>query len=58
MTGAYLRVERQGKFYPIEVEFLTPEERRKLLVGRSEEELMRWMDMLCETIVEMANDFH
>lgn len=52
MTGAYLRVKRDGKWQPIEVEHLTKEERRGVFQGRDFEELMRWMDGLCDAIKE------
>ncbi len=52
MTGAYLRVERNGKWENIEVEHLTKEERLTLFKDRSPEELVRWMDMLCEFITQ------
>lgn len=52
MTGAYLRAKRDGKWENIEVEHLPPAERRELLAPRSMDEVMRWMDMLCEQVAE------
>ena len=53
MTGAYMRVKRDGKWKSIEVEFLTHDERRKSLGGRSEEELLNWIDLLCVKLEEI-----
>lgn len=47
-----MRVERAGAVANIEVEYLTPDERRTLLMGRDPEEVMRWMDMVCGSLVE------
>lgn len=48
MTGAYLRARRNGKFENIEVEHLTNEELREKFLSRTPEELVNWMQMLCE----------
>jgi hypothetical protein len=56
MTGAYLRVKRGGKWEAVEVERLTPEERRELLGHRSAGELMRWMDVMCDALVAAERD--
>jgi hypothetical protein len=48
MTGAYLRVERNGEWHNIEVEHLTPDELRAKFIERPQEELVNWMIMLCE----------
>lgn len=55
MTGAYLRVNRDGKWQNIEVEHLTSTERKDVFGGRSPEELVRWIDMLCTTIVDIQH---
>ena len=52
MTGAYVRVKRDGKWQNIEVEYLTSEERVQIFAGRSHEELVHWINMLCETMVK------
>lgn len=52
MTGAYLRVKREKGWENIEVEHLTKDERTKLFIARGSEELLRWMDILCEKVVE------
>ena len=52
MTGAYLRTKTENGFESIEVEHLTPEARRQHLKARDPEEVMRWMDILCDKIVE------
>jgi hypothetical protein len=48
MTGAYLRVERDGKWQNIEVEHLTEDELKAKFLGREPEELVSWMAMLCK----------
>lgn len=55
MTGAYLRVERDGKWTAIEVEHLRPNELRACFANRDTEEVMRWMDMLCSKLREAEN---
>lgn len=53
MTGAYLRIERDGKWEAIEVERLTPDERRTALARREMEEVMRWMDLVCRVLADL-----
>jgi len=47
MTGAYLRVERDGKWKNVEVEHLTEDELKEKFLKREPEELVNWMSMLC-----------
>ena len=56
MTGAYLRVKRNDKWTNIEVEYLTDEERFKLFKDRPRQEIIRWLDHVCKTLVEYEND--
>lgn len=58
MTGAYMRIERNGRFHNIEIEHLTPEERRRALAGRGFEELMRWIDALSSKLAMNTIDEH
>jgi len=51
MTGAYLRVER-GKWINLEVEYLTDEERENCFKGRSNEEMIRWLNLVCNELVK------
>jgi len=51
MTGAFLRVKRNGKWESIEVEYLNRKERKIALSGRKPEELLRWIDILCGMLV-------
>lgn len=54
MTGAYLfSKDEHGKRQPTEVEYLTKEERESALGKRSPKELLNWIHMLCESIVEI-----
>ena len=50
MTGAYLRAKREGKWTNVEVEFLTDDERRELFEKRSSEELVRWLNLVCNKL--------
>lgn len=50
MTGAYMRIERDGKWDNIEVEYLTDEEREACFLERDPVELVRWINMLCGTV--------
>ena len=54
MTGAYL-FNSENK--PTEVEYLTDEERFNILIDRTPEELIRWINRLSETIVEFESTF-
>lgn len=47
MTGAYLRVNRDGEWHNIEVEHLTEEELKAKFLTRSPEELVSWLNMTC-----------
>lgn len=51
MTGAYLRVQRDGKWQNIEVEYLTNAERHEIFKDRHPEEIIRWMNIVCRTLV-------
>ncbi len=55
MTGAFVRVERKGKWENIEVEHLTKEERDEIIGSRSAAEIMDWLDMTCSVIVIAEN---
>jgi hypothetical protein len=58
MTGAYMRVERDGKWENIEVEHMTDAERERTFVPRSSEELVRWINLLCSKVVENEELFN
>ena len=51
MTGAYLRVKRDGKWENIEVEYLTDEERETLL--KDDDRLMSWLHLTCKELVKI-----
>ena len=51
MTGAYLKVKRNGKWTNVEVEYLTDEEREKLL--KDDPRLIKWLNMVCHTLVDV-----
>ena len=52
MTGAFLRVKRDDGWTAVEVEHLTGEERKECLGNRTPEELLRWLDVVCEKLSE------
>jgi hypothetical protein len=47
MTGAFLRVERDGKFENVEIEHLTEAELEEKFLTRSPEELVSWLKLMC-----------
>ena len=51
MTGAYLRVQRKGKWENVEVEFLTDDEREALL--KNDPRLISWLHLTCNKLQEM-----
>jgi hypothetical protein len=53
MTGAYLRVRRGDKWENIEIEHLKSSERAQVLGNRTEGELLHWIDMLCDKLIEV-----
>ena len=50
MTGAYLRVKREGRWTNVEVEYLTNEERAGIFKGKTKEEVLRWFDLVCKAL--------
>lgn len=53
MTGAYLIAVRNGERIPVEVEHLTLEELQEKFAHRTPEELVSWINMLCQKIREL-----
>ena len=50
MTGAYLRVQRDGKWRTLEVEHLTNKEREERFTDPRE--AVNWINMLCIQVCE------
>ena len=50
ITGAFLKVERDGKWENVEVENLTEEELNDIIGVRSNEEIMNWMHLMCSAL--------
>lgn len=50
MTGAYLRIKRNGKFENVEIEHLTDEERDTVF---GPNDLLPWLNMTCKKIAEI-----
>ena len=55
MTGAYFRVQREGKWENIEVEHLTDEERAELFMGKDEAFIMGTLHLMSHRLVETEN---
>ncbi len=53
MTGAYLRVKRNGKYENIEVEHLTEYEREDILLN--DERLIKWLHIVCNKLIFAEN---
>ena len=52
MTGAYVRIERGNKWENVEVEYLTRKELEETFHDRGHEELINWIEMLCNKVRE------
>ena len=52
MTGAYVRVERDGKWESLEVEYLTNDERTERFADSNVDEVVMWLDCVCKSLVE------
>jgi hypothetical protein len=48
MTGAYLRVQREGVWQNVEIEYLTDEERAELFKESDSEEVLKWLNFMCK----------
>ena len=61
MTGAYLRIQREGKWQNVEIEYLTDGERLELFKESSTEELLKWLNFMCKQyeglVLEVINEF-
>ena len=61
MTGAYLRVKRGDIWQNIEIEYLTDNERRELFKESSTEELLKWLNFMCNQyehlVLAVINEF-
>jgi hypothetical protein len=50
MTGIYVRVKDNNKWVNKEIEFLTDEERQQFYKDKDKEELISWINSLCNFI--------
>ena len=61
MTGAYLRIQREGKWQNVEIEYLSDEERQELFKESSTEEVLKWLNFMCNQyealVLEVINEF-
>lgn len=53
MTGAYLRVKRDGKYEPIEIEYLTDAERSERFHGKDADEVLPWLHLVCRKLTDI-----
>ena len=47
MTGAYLRIQREGTWQNVEIEYLTDNERMELFKEADSEEILKWLNFMC-----------
>ena len=47
MTGAYLRIKREGKWQNVEIEYLSDKEREELFKEAGPEEVLKWLNFMC-----------
>jgi len=57
MTGAYFFAIRDGKREPVEIEFLTTEEREDKLSEQPPEFLLSCIELLCRTLQECITEY-
>ena len=54
MTGAYLRILRDGKYQNVEIEYLLDREREELFKDSSTEEVLKWLNFMCNQYEELV----
>jgi len=57
MSGAYLRVKRNGKWENIEIEHLTNTELYEIIGSRDKEEIMDWLSMICRKLKHIEKTY-
>ena len=61
MTGAYLRIQREGKWQNVEIEYLSDAERAELFKEAGTEEVVKWLNFMCNQyeglVLEVINEF-
>ena len=61
MTGAYLRIKREGKWQNVEIEYLSDKEREELFKEAGTEEVLKWLNFMCNQyeglVLEVINEF-
>ena len=55
MTGAFLRVNRDGKLENVEIEHLTDEERERMLAN--DPRLLAWLHLVCHELAQAEELF-
>ena len=61
MTNAYVRVKWEDIWQNVEIEYLTDEERAELFKESSTEELLKWLNFMCNQyehlVLAVINEF-
>jgi hypothetical protein len=61
MTGAYLRIRREGVWQNVEIEYLSDVEREELFKESDREEVLKWLNFICNQyellVLEVINEF-
>ncbi len=52
MTGAYVRIRRNGTYQAIEIEHLTDDERERALAELGDD-VMPWLHLVCHKLAEV-----
>lgn len=54
MTGAYVRILREKVWQNVEIEYLSDNERMKLFKEADSEELLKWLNFMCNQYEELV----
>ena len=61
MTNAYVRIMREGIWQNVEIEYLTDGERLELFKESSTEEVLKWLNFMCNQyeclLLTVINEF-
>jgi hypothetical protein len=57
-TGIYIRINRNNEWQPILIENCTDKERKALFNGRNPEELIRWINSLCQSYNTLSHSMY
>ena len=54
MTGAYLRIRRDGVWQNVEIEYLSDKEREELFKDAPAEEVLKWLNFMCNQYEDLV----